>query len=139
MSAMSFGGSPTNGLEWMAIFACSSLYHENWHSMMSANIKPYNSNLHLLLGLDTSGFETDNIMALWSSMMFFGQNGSPMPIQNAWFQAAIQGYQLDKPNYTGVIKFAVAGDSACSGDTLTSNSAPTGTWFYNSQQVYPAP
>ena len=52
MSEMNFGGSsPTNGLKWMAILACNSLYHTAWNSMQSQQVKPYNGNLHLLLGI----------------------------------------------------------------------------------------
>jgi len=54
MSEMNFGGpTRTNGLKWMVLDACTSLYHVNWSSMQSQNVKPYNSNLHLLLGVDT--------------------------------------------------------------------------------------
>ena len=54
MSEMNFAGpTRTNGLKWMVLDACTSLYHVNWSSMQSQNVKPYNSNLHLLLGVDT--------------------------------------------------------------------------------------
>src|ERR1019366_7609669 len=54
MSDMVLGGpSPTNGLKWMAILACESLYQANWNSMKSQGIKPYNSNMHMILGCAT--------------------------------------------------------------------------------------
>jgi hypothetical protein len=52
-SEMNLGGSGTNGLKWMVIDACNSLQHNNWSSMKNKGIKPYNSNLHLILGGDT--------------------------------------------------------------------------------------
>jgi hypothetical protein len=138
MGDMNFGGTPTNGLEWMAIEACFSLYQPNWTSMQSANIKPYNSNLHLLLGVNTTSFTDRNREALWAQYMQFGKTpGSPMTIQAAWYQAARDGFQLSKFSYDGTISYAVAGDANCSGDYLLTNSPPTGTQFYFSQQIYP--
>ena len=81
-------------------------------------------------------YATQQMMAIWASLMFFGQNPGQMAVEQAWFQAGTLGYQMSNPNYAGAIKFAVAGDSACSSDTLTNFSTPTGTWFYTSQQVY---
>jgi Family of unknown function (DUF6345) len=138
MGQMNFGGSATNGLEWMAIDACFSLYHPNWTSMQSANVKPYNSNLHLLLGVDSVLFTNPNIEALWAQYMLFGKTaGSPMTIQAAWYQGATDAYQRSGVNYGATITFAVAGDAACQNDSLQANSSPTGTQFYSSQQVYP--
>jgi hypothetical protein len=47
-SEMNLGGSGTNGLKWMVLDPCNSLYHANWNSMQSRGIYPYNSNLHLI-------------------------------------------------------------------------------------------
>jgi hypothetical protein len=44
---------------------------------------------------------------------------------------------LSKFSYDGTISYAVAGDANCSGDYLLTNSPPTGTQFYFSQQIYP--
>src|SRR5208337_2793117 len=35
MSEMNLGGPGTNGLKWMALPACFSLYHANWQSMQN--------------------------------------------------------------------------------------------------------
>ncbi len=60
-------------------------------------------------------------------------------IQNAWLQAAKDAYKFSGLTYPNTIKFAVAGDSGCSDDMLQTktNSMLTGSWFYNSQQVWP--
>jgi hypothetical protein len=138
MGAMEFGGSTsTNGLKWMAIDACFSLYHPNWSSMQSAGIKPYNGNLHLLLGAGTTTYTDPNIEALWAKYMLTGKTpGSPMTIQAAWYQAGTDAYQLSNLSYSGTIAFAVAGDANCSGDYLLTNSPPTGSPYYNSQNVF---
>jgi hypothetical protein len=139
MSAMDFGGPTTNGLKWMAIFACHSLYHVNWQSMQSQRVYPYNGNLHLLLGSDTDCYDALGLTTYWAAYMQHGiKNGTygPLTIQNAWYQAAAYAYQNSGPTYPTIV-FAVAGDAACLGDSLQTNSTPSGTWTYTTQQVYP--
>jgi hypothetical protein len=140
MSQMNFGEVVgTNGLKWMAIFACHSLYHVNWHSMQNQHVYPYNANLHLLLGSDTDCYDAPGLSSYWATYMQHGtQNGtySPLTIQNAWYQAAAYCYQRDGGGYP-TINLAVAGDTACMNDTLQSNSATSGTWTYVSKEVYP--
>jgi len=136
MSEMNLGGAGTNGLKWMGIMACFSLYHVNWTSMQGQNIKPYNSNLHLLLGTDSLVYTDNHIMELWAQYMAKGKGtNAPMTIKNAWITAATDAYHQN--SYPITMKFAVAGDSACGNDSLATNSAPTGTWTYTSTQVYP--
>lgn len=138
MSEMNFGGASTNGLKWMAIMGCFSLYHVNWTSMQGQNIKPYNSNLHLLLGADTLIYTDNHIAELWAQYMAKGTNGTPMTIRQAWYQAAKDAYHQSSQNYGITVKFVVAGDTACSDDSVTSNSSPSGVWFYDTPvQVYP--
>jgi hypothetical protein len=137
MSQMNLGSAATNGLKWMAIAACNSLYHSDWTSMEGAGAQPYNSNLHLLLGTDTSVYTDSHIMQLWAQYMTKGKNGPPMAIGNAWVTAASDAYHQTKFNYVLTMKFAVAGDSACIGDTLSSSSTPGGSWTYSATQVYP--
>jgi len=140
MGAMDFGGTATNGLEWMLIDTCFSLYQHNWNSMQSANVKPYNSNLHFLLGSDSESFANVEIEELWAKYMLFGKPpGGPMTIQAAWYQAGQDAYQATHLNYGGSVIYATAGDANCSGDYLLTNSPPTGTQFYDSKQVYPVP
>jgi hypothetical protein len=64
-------------------------------------------------------------------------NSTPMTIPNAWITAATDAYHQSQYNYGITMKFAVAGDSACTADTVRTNSTPTGTWTYSSTQVYP--
>jgi hypothetical protein len=139
MSQMYFGGYGTNGLKWMAIFACHSLYHTDWSSMQSQQVKPYNSNLHLLLGYDSECFYSlPYILAFWAKYMTHGNstNYSPMTIRAAWYQAANHVYSVGG-NYGTTITCAVAGDTACQNDTLQTNSNTTGTWTYESKEVWP--
>lgn len=140
MSEMNLGGAGTNGLKWMAIMACFSLYHTDWSSMQSRGTYPYNSNLHLLLGCDTTEYTNPNLMAYWAKYMAFGTstNYNPMTIRAAWYQAAQDAYKQSGINYGATMKFTVAGDTACSDDMLQTNYVPTGVWFYDSPvQVWP--
>ncbi len=145
LQQMNLGGSGTNGLKWMAILACNSLFHTDWQSMQNAGAYPYNSNLHLLLGVETTNYTSDTILWYWAKYMSYGtstnaNSASPLTIRNAWYQAAQQAYTDEgkflPPNT--IIKFAVAGDSACFDDSLQTNNAPQGSWRIDSPvQVYP--
>lgn len=140
LSEMNLGGMGTNGLKWMVIYACNSLYHANWSSMQNKGVKPYNGNLHLLLGCDTSSYSGTSLFWNWSQYMNFGtatNRGSynPLTIRAAWYQAAKDAFH--GKSLSGSITFAVAGDSACMDDLLKTNNTPTGSWTYDSQQVYP--
>lgn len=138
LSEMNLGNSVTNGLSWMAIAACNSLFQNDWASMQNAGIYPYNSGLHLLLGVNSTNYTDDHIMEKWAQYMTKGKGTNPpMTIGSAWTTAAKDAYAATKFNYGIVMKFAVAGDSACLNDTLSSTSTPGGSWSYSSTQVYP--
>jgi hypothetical protein len=145
MSEMNFGGAGTNGLKWMALMSCFSLYHVNWQSMQTAQIKPYNSNLHLLLGCDTTEYIDDNILAYWARYMAGGYNPTgtnltTLPIRSAWYQAAHDAYYYRIfPDGSAPLVFAVAGDVNCSNDKLRTNRTPTGSWFYETNIVWRPP
>jgi hypothetical protein len=138
MSQMNFGGAGTNGLKWMAINACFSLYHTDWSSMQSQHIYPYNSNLHMLLGADTLIYTDNDILADWAQNMLGDPTTfpptAPETIQHAWYDAGIQDF--GRFSYPGSIYLATAGDSACQSDSLQTNAAPTGSPFYDRAQVY---
>jgi len=139
LSEMNLGGSGTNGLKWMAIHACNSLQHNNWANMQNLGVKPYNGNLHLLLGCDTISY-TGNVLWYWSKYMNYGTSTNansynPLTIREAWYQGAQKAFQGKA--LSGPIVFAVAGNSACMNDMLQTNNAPTGTWTYDSRQIYP--
>jgi hypothetical protein len=142
LSEMNLGGAGPSGLKWMAIKACHSLYHVNWNSMRNAGIKPYNGNLHLLLGADTDSYATPSILSYWARYMNFGTSTNaagynPLTIRAAWYQAAKDAYRSS--TFPSALNFVVAGDSACSDDKLRTNKAPAGNWFYDTPvQVWPA-
>lgn len=60
----------------------------------------------------------------------------PPTICNAWYQAARAA--CAGAHYANPINFVVAGDAACSGDYVATNSVPGGVWFVDSPvQVFP--
>jgi hypothetical protein len=140
MSEMSLGSSDPNGLKWMAISACNSLYQPNWLNMQNYGVQPYNNNLHLLLGTDSASWTNPHIESYWARYMTRGKIVlTPMTIQDAWFLAAQDAYAETGFNYTNTIFYAVTGDAACQDDMLQMNSDPTGNPFYTSLQVWPHP
>jgi Family of unknown function (DUF6345)/Transposase len=138
LSEMSLGGSdPTNGLKWFAIMACNSLQHTDWANMQSHGIKPYNNNLHLLLGTDSTNVTSPTVLKFWADYMNYGvTNFGPMTVKDSWFQAGKNAYKGVRIAFP--MKFAVAGDTACQDDYVQPgfSSPPAGTQFYNSQTIY---
>jgi hypothetical protein len=135
---MSLGSSATNGLKWMAIAACNSLFHSSWTSMQTGGAVPYNGSLHLILGTDTVAWTGEHVVSYWAKYITVGQtNGSPMTVKDGWIAGAKQAYLETHFNYTNAIKFAASGDSACQGDKLQSYSDPGGSSFYVSTQIWP--
>jgi Family of unknown function (DUF6345) len=145
MSEMNFGGDGTNGLKWMAIAACTSLYHPNWSSMQDQHVYPYNNGLHLLLGGDTDNFTDAYLGQDWASFMLGDPTADPprvpMIIKEAWYAGARQAYKQSHVPYSiSPINFSVAGDTACLNDYLQTktNTILSGTWTIDSPaQVYP--
>lgn len=151
MSDMSLGGpSPTNGLKWMAIMACTSLYQQNWNSMKSQQVMPYNGNMHMILGAGTDLAAEPLIGQYWADNMLGTPNAPsgptpPMKIRDAWYAAGNNAYLWGVNHgfsqyYINPTTFAVAADGNCSEDSLQTNSVPSGSgvWsYYNSRQVYP--
>ena len=143
MSDMNLGGSdPTNGLKWFVVYACDSLHQANWNSMKNAGRQPYNSNLHLMIGANSVISTSSTILQKWAQYMNYGRTAggaNPMTVHDAWYQASIDAYRGH--TYTNTMVMAIAGDSACFGDYEEQgfNSAPQGTWIYESKQVWPPP
>ena len=138
LSEMNLGGAGTNGLKWMAIIGCNSLQHNNWASMQGKGIKPYNSNLHLLLGSDTQQVAHYRLLWNWSTYMNYGNstNYSPITVRNAWYQGAKDAYKGGKYGFT--INYIVSGDTACFNDKIQTNATPQGSWRIDDPtQVYP--
>jgi hypothetical protein len=123
----------------MALLSCTSLQHNNWASMQTHVVMPYNSNLHLLLGVDTANYTSSSLLWYWAKFMNYGPFpgvSSPQTIRNAWYQAAHAAYSGG--HYANTINFVVAGDTACANDYVTTNNAPGGTWFIDAPvQVWP--
>jgi hypothetical protein len=138
MSEMNLGSADTNGLKWMAFCSCNSLQQTAWQSMQNGGVHPNNGNLHLILGMATVGWTGEYVMSTWARYMNQGRtNGSPMKIESAWYEGPTDAYLATGFNYTNVIIFAAAGDSNCRDDYLLTNSPPTGSSFYHTQQVWP--
>lgn len=141
-SEMNLGGSGTNGLKWMVIDACYSLYQANWQSMQDAGIYPYNSNLHLILGAQTETWTNPRKWQNFAHYMNYGTSilaghYNPLTIRNAYYQANQDAFHnVSLPPGT-TITLAVAGDSACLDDSLQTNTPPSGSWQWVSQPVYP--
>ncbi len=139
LSDMNFGGSGSNGLKWMAIMACYSLKHDNWANMQNKGVRPYNANLHLLLGCDTTEYVSDYMLGWWGKYIAWGAaTNRPMEVRAAWCQAArdAYGYYI-MPSGQTPLQWAVAGDSNCYHDTIQTNYNPSGSWFYETTQVWP--
>ena len=140
MSDMNLGGSGTNGLKWFLATGCDSMHQANWQSMQSKGVQPYNGNLHLFLGLNSTNYTSETLLGRWAQYMNYGTRnnyGSPLTIRAAWYQAGHDAFQyFSLPPGTKLV-YAVAGDNACYNDMVATNSIPQGGWFYESQQVYP--
>ncbi len=140
MSEMTLGGSnATSGLRWFALECCDSLYQSDWSNMQNLGVKPYNGNLHLLLGTATTSYASANLLSYWAKYMNHGTstNYSPLTVKAAWYQAAQDAYKNSGIPSSPAVKFATAGDNSCMNDSLQSYTTPGGSWGYNSQQVYP--
>ncbi len=136
MSEMNFGSSGTNGLKWMTLWACFSLQPDNWQNMQTAGVQPYNGNLHLLLGAGTLIYSDSHLLGYFAKYMTVGQTANnPATIRAAWYAAARKAYAGE--GYSAPITFATAGDDACQNDSLQNSSTPSGTPYYDSNQVYP--
>ena len=117
---------------------CDSLHQANWNSMKNGGHVCYNNNMHMVLGANSVISTSSTILQNWAQYMNFGYtNNSPMTIHDAWYLAAHNAYHGH--TYTNTMVMAIAADTACTGDYIEQgfNSAPQGTWSYESQQVWP--
>lgn len=138
-SEMNLGGSGPNGLKWMVIDACFSLYQANWSSMKNKGIYPYNGNLHMILGATTETWTSDLKWYNFARYMNYGRHNfySPYTIRNAYYQGNTDAFQNAPLPEGTTITLAVAGDSACLDDSLQTTNTPSGSWQWVSQPVYP--
>ena len=124
MSEMDFGSPGTNGLKWMTLMACNSLRQQNWNSIRNAGWKPFNGNLHLLMG-GNSLIDDDNLV-LWAKFMLGLDLNRKRPIYDAWRDSAPYCRHLP-------VQFAIAGFDDCKQDMLTGTNSytPQGSVFYD--------
>jgi len=128
MAQMKFGASGTNGLKWMVILACNSLRQDNWYSMQNAGITPFNGNLHLLLGANST-CDNGNLVIFAKKML--GLDGRQREsIYDAWNEST--PFCATRP-----VQFAIAGFNDCKQDMLTGDNAttPQGSVFYDPLQI----
>jgi hypothetical protein len=139
MSDLSLGSSATNGLKWMGILACNSMRQSQWNSMRSAHNLPFNSNLHLILGANSIISTGDHVASYWAEYITLGPDigQPPMLIESAWYAGARAAYAESGYTYSNTMFFAASGDANCRNDLLQTNASPSGTYFYNSTQVWP--
>jgi hypothetical protein len=139
LSEMNMGGSEANGLKWMVLDQCFSLYQANWNSMQNAGVKPYNSNMHLILGANSETWTSTRKWYNFAKYVNYGvsTNASPLTIRNAYYQGNFDAFQNSALPSGTTITLSVAGDSACMNDSLQTNSTPGGSWSYDSKEVYP--
>ena len=126
MSEMDFGSPGTNGLKWMALMACNSLRQQNWNSIRNTGgWKPFNNNLHLLLGANS--IVDNGNERMWAKYMLGLDGQTQQTIMEAW---SLSGhFCAHRP-----VTFAVAGYDDCKQDMLTgtNNVTPQGDVFYQS-------
>jgi len=128
MSEMDLGSAGTNGLKWMGLMACNSLRQQNWNSMQSAGWKPFNGNLHLLLGANS--VVDDGNLIIWAKYMLGLDLNPKETIYNAWRDSA--SFCVHRP-----VQFAIAGFDDCKQDMLTGTNSytPQGNVFYDALPV----
>jgi hypothetical protein len=110
--------------------ACNSLRQANWDSIRNmGGWKPFNGNLHLLLGgnstIDNGGEK------IWAKYLLGLDNNPATSIMASWYICG-QYCHTASP-----VEFAVAGFSDCQQDMLTGTNAytPQGGVFYDHHQV----
>jgi hypothetical protein len=109
----------------MVLGCCNSLRQQNWNSIRNAGWKPFNQNLHLLLGAN-SVMDAGNYRMFVKFML--GLDGETrQTILQAW---SLSGAWCRH----GPVTFAVAGFDDCQNDMLsgTNSYTPQGSVFYQS-------
>jgi hypothetical protein len=107
--------------------------------MKNKGVAPNNSNLHMILGANSTTYSEEHCESYWAKYMTKGKgtNAVPMTIRAAWYQGQRDAFAEGGYTYGNNIIMATAGDSACENDTLQSSSTPGGSGFYESNQVWP--
>ena len=133
-SDLDFGSAGTNGLRWMTFISCDTLNQTCYNSMKNATKLPINSNLHLFLGASTIMYLAPDLGLNYAA--FLADNET---IIDAWVNTGKLTYTYQNAtNMTGqIVKFAHAGSSNCTLDTLTNYFTPSGGITFGDEQVYP--
>jgi len=123
---MSFG---SDQLHWMVIDACNSLLASDESSLNANNIRPFNSNLHLLLGFNSDTWDDVPLESIWAGNMLGG-----MKVIDAWYAAG--GGNTYPQGIPSPVSLAVWGWSNCTDDSLQTNAPAGGNAYYDSRTVH---
>jgi hypothetical protein len=119
LTDMDFGSAGTNGLRWMTIAACNMLQIDCLLSMENAGKSPVNDNLHLLMGMATTGYSNTRFGTYYASNLL-----ANLDIPTAWYNAGTKSYHENSKGMTNSVVFRVIGNGNCSGDTLSLYNDP---------------
>lgn len=117
LSDMDFGSVGANGLRWMTLVSCNTLYPANVTSMANNSKLPDNGSLHLLLGCSTTEYPVPLLGIYYASNLVFD-----VTIWNSFVKAGQDSYAYayKKPAshtfMTNSVSFRVMGLDSCIGD-----------------------
>lgn len=117
LSDMEFGDSTT--LKWMTIHACNILHPANVTSMANAGKLPFGDNLHLLLGVATTGWAVPALGQDYSSNLV-----AQATVEQSWYNGAISAFAVCHNGVTNTVTFRVMGQQNCFSDTIFVNNPP---------------
>jgi hypothetical protein len=120
LSDMDFGSTGTDGLRWMTLLVCNTLYPANVTSMANNSRLPDNANLHLLLGASSFMYGTPYLGILYASNMVFDV-AIKTSFENAGRAAYAKAYASGaaaQATMTNSVTFRTMGYNSCINDTL---------------------
>jgi hypothetical protein len=120
LSDMDFGSTGTDGLRWMTLLVCNTLYPANVTSMANNSRLPDNANLHLLLGASSFMYGTPYLGILYASNMVFDV-AIKTSFENAGRAAYAKAYASGaaaQATMTNSATFRTMGYNSCINDTL---------------------
>ena len=134
LSDMEFGDSTT--LKWMTIHACNILHPANVTSMANNSKLPIGDNLHLLLGVATTGWAVPALGLDYSSNLV-----ANVTVPQSWYNGAISAFAANHIGVTNTVTFRVMGQQNCFSDTITANNPPDDNTAFTiqDQNVYTLP
>ena len=123
LSDMDFGSPGNNGLKWMTILSCNTLFPANVTSMANNSKLPDNQYLHLLLGNTTVSYSAPDFGLLYASNLVFNTT-IWTSYQNACRDAYSGAVSRGAKNLTNAASVRVMGFQSCINDTLFQYSDP---------------